>query len=56
MKVFQNKLRNQLTNRSLVNAHTAKFSAQADFVRRWNKINEEALLGGGVQRINKQHA
>ena len=32
------------------------FSAQADFVVRWNKINEEALLGGGIPRINKQHA
>ena len=32
------------------------FSAQADFVVRWKKINQEALLGGGIPRINKQHA
>jgi hypothetical protein len=31
----------------------ARFSAQAEFVQRWNKINEEALLGGGIKRIEK---
>ena len=56
MKVFQNKLRSQLTTKSLVSSQSARFSAQADFVRRWNKINQEALLGGGIARINKQHA
>ncbi len=32
------------------------FSAQAEFVQRWEKIQQEALLGGGVKRIEKQHA
>jgi len=31
----------------------ARFSSQASFVQRWNKINEEALLGGGQKRIDK---
>lgn len=34
----------------------APFSSSAAFVQRWGKINEEALLGGGAKRIEKQHA
>jgi propionyl-CoA carboxylase beta chain len=40
----------------MVRTQAYRFSAQADFVVRWNKINQEALLGGGIPRINKQHA
>lgn len=53
MKVFQKNLRHY---RSLQTQASAAFSAQANFVQRWGKINEEALLGGGAKRIEKQHA
>jgi len=53
MKVFQKNMRHY---RSLQTQASAAFSAQANFVQRWGKINEEALLGGGAKRIEKQHA
>lgn len=39
----------------LLRPNAAMFSSQVNFLQRWNKINEEALLGGGVERIAKQH-
>lgn len=50
MKLFK------ANQRSLLQTPSAAFSSQASFVQRWNKINEEALLGGGLKRIEKQHA
>jgi propionyl-CoA carboxylase beta chain len=52
MKVFQKNLRQA---RSLQSQAMAAFSAQASFVQRWGKINEQALLGGGAKRIEKHH-
>ena len=54
MKVFQKKMRSLKTG--FITAPNAAFSAPASFVQRWGKINEEALLGGGPKRIEKQHA
>ncbi len=57
MKVFQKNLKNLSQGRlSLTPAQTALFSSQASFVQRWSKINDEAMLGGGAKRIEKQHA
>ena len=53
MKVFQNKL---LATSSFMGAQQRAMFSSANFVQRWNKINEEALLGGGAKRIEKQHA
>lgn len=54
MKVFQNRMKNTLTKSQFYNA-PGRLNSQAEFVQRWAKINAEALLGGGVARIDKQH-
>jgi acetyl-CoA carboxylase carboxyltransferase component len=58
MKILSNKLRNlsHSSTQSIFTLSKSEFSASANFVQRWGKINEEALLGGGQKRIDKQHA
>jgi len=53
MKIFSSKLRN-LTSvaPALVQAPSVGFS---NFLSRLEKINQEALLGGGAKRIKKHH-
>ena len=48
MKVLSNKLKNVGSHSSPFHQIAKQdFSVQAAFVQRWNKINQEALLGGG---------
>lgn len=50
MKAFQQRLRSQM---ALIAKNQREFS---QFQQRFQKIQEEALLGGGQKRIDKQHA
>lgn len=44
------------TQAPLVSYNKRDFSYSAEFIQRWGKIKQEALLGGGQKRIDKQHA
>lgn len=41
--------------RPLLGARGFAMDTTPTFIQRWDKIREEALMGGGVDRINKQH-
>jgi len=41
---------------SVLSVNSREFSSQAVFAQRFKKIQEEALLGGGHKRVEKQHA